>query len=289
MNTRLLISVEVNWNEVYNAVEVLRIQSSTSTREGYLDFLGLSYDIRNLFELEYTPDGHVLSGKDRITSLQDWLLQAKQLEGYNDTYHLAADRYKIGFRLNQEAPNVCWTGRKKWVVTFPRPDGSLEFQGFNTRLQAERFLQRLWVEGDCLYFIQCDDDAYLDSLLLATAQENWEGEATRKIEKMLLRKGYGSMRWKLASEDDEDRIFFDYYPLPEWYGEHYVVQAVLDCGTAGFCEDWVALIVRKNELVNTLCGLVDGAVEWFAGALHDMDYIREKADELRAEFSEGEG
>jgi hypothetical protein len=75
--------------------------------------------------------------------------------------------------------------------------------------------------------------------------------------------------------DGDDHIDFDFLPLEQ----HVAIHAVIDCDSGGFVEDFGYGVVRYEEAIDTLQGMMDEAWEWF-GNNHPEHF--DKVDESDA-------
>lgn len=259
------ITAIATWNQAHQTAEIESFRSNYEAEEPWQDrypFLSLDQSVKDLFTLEYTDDGHVLSAKGHASNLQEWVnLCQKNLETRSPLW-IGKNKVSITVTLPSTSPaeyveideTFDWAAHK----------GSRVFDKFKTHLQAERFLVRLWNSDKGLRFLDHDQDNEI-----AIAQlDAWKNRDT--LQKWSLSSGYGDMRWSVStgeSENDEseqvDSLYIDFYPLPDWYGKRFAVQSAIDCDTGGFCEDIEADVVDADSLKNTLDSMLDKIRQWF--------------------------
>jgi hypothetical protein len=282
------IIAKVGWNNQHSAVEVKYIRYSAvevkyprSDREhqdSYLRFLDLPPQIKNTLWLEYTADGYVLSGKGLATSLESW--QAKAVEE-KKAILLPNNQFLFDVEMPQENSQI---RRSDSLTSWDCSFNGQQFDGFETRLQAERFLARLWQRSKGLYFIDLDDDDRLKKLQAEYQNPNLgrSRQAYCDLQKYCISVGFEAVPWCIRAEANDvtekgDSIWFDFQALPKWTGNYYAVQAAID-GT----EDFGAAIVKADVVSFTLHTLIDAAVGWFAdNETGNMQSIKMQAEKVQ--------
>lgn len=260
------INVQIKWNAKHEAVEIVSI-SDSHDRDLYVDFLTIEQEIKDLLLLEYTEDGCVLSAKGYAKGGTEWKEMAYKNLNAKPGLSIPFVRIPLPELTPTKAVLIDKGG---WAVK----DNTTVYKGFKTRLQAERFLKRLWHRSAGVYFLDEADDQKLDGLLTFNNIES-------KLWEVSTSKGYGDMRWVLSSEDGEDSIYFDFSPLPDWTNGYYQVDSALDCNSGGFVEGFEASIVHKAELKEAMASLIQSALSWFSeNDLYHAE-IESEAEELR--------
>lgn len=277
------ITVSARWNITRSAVEIREIK-------GY-SFLGLPQEIRAALLLTYTDDGFVLSAaapgftSPRFRDTKEWVQAAEvNLGARVVSWHPDPESSPdIDVMLELNIPTTASTrtiqkNKAGWIAAM----GGREWGGFATRLQAERFINRIWRTSTGIYFIDHDDDG----AIVTWIQEEFADRS--KLQHWAISKGYGDMRWSITHQSGrgDDSCYIDFYPLPEWCGKKFAVQSVIDSETGSYCADLSVDVVTAEELTDALTETLDSIQEWFdenGGIMDVLKQIRKVRVELMDE------